>query len=178
MNDIARSLRAQFSGVEMPASIPVVRLDLQTTDRFRLSLWLLLGSVFLILLIACINVSGLLLARGSARERESQSGARSGRRGLPSPLRSLPKHWCSRRAAASSAYRWRYWVARRLGTLDPRISHGSPKRGSTGPSCCSLRALLWPVGFPRAARLELTPCWRCAWIELPPVGIPAVEITT
>jgi putative ABC transport system permease protein len=70
MNRLALSLRAQFPGDEMPASISVVPLDLQTTGKFRLSLWLLLGSVFLILLIACINVSGLLLARGSARERE------------------------------------------------------------------------------------------------------------
>ena len=70
MNDMALSLRAQFPGVEMPASIPVVPLDIETTGKFRLSLWLLLGSVFLILLIACINVSGLLLARGSGRERE------------------------------------------------------------------------------------------------------------
>ena len=70
MNGIARGLRAQFLGVEMPSSIPVVPLDLQTTGKFRLSLWLLFGSVFLILLIACINVSGLLLARGALRERE------------------------------------------------------------------------------------------------------------
>ena len=70
MNDIAGDLRAQFPGADMPATIPVEPLDIQTTRKFRLSLWLLLGSVFLILLIACINVSGLLLARGAARERE------------------------------------------------------------------------------------------------------------
>lgn len=70
MNGIAGSLRAQFPGIDMPATIPVVPLDIQTTAKFRRSLWLLFGSVFLILLIACINVSGLLLARGYARERE------------------------------------------------------------------------------------------------------------
>ena len=70
MNDIARNLAAQFPGFEMPATIPVVPLGIQTTGKFRLSLWLLFGSVFLILLIACINVSGLLLANGSARQRE------------------------------------------------------------------------------------------------------------
>jgi predicted permease len=70
MNAIAQSLRAQYSGIEMPATVPVVPLDIQTTGPFRLSLWLLFGAVFLILLIACINVAGLLLARGSARERE------------------------------------------------------------------------------------------------------------
>jgi putative ABC transport system permease protein len=70
MNDIARDLRAQFPGFDMPATIPVVPLGLQTTGKFRLSLWLLFGAVFLILLIACINVSGLLLAHGSGRQRE------------------------------------------------------------------------------------------------------------
>ena len=70
MDAIALRLRSENPGVEMPASIPVVPLALQLTGKFRLSLWLLLGSVFLMLLIACINVAGLLLARGSARERE------------------------------------------------------------------------------------------------------------
>ena len=70
MNDIARNLLAEFPGADMPVTIPVVPLDIQITGKFRLSLWLLLGSVFLILLIACINVSGLLLAGGSARQRE------------------------------------------------------------------------------------------------------------
>jgi putative ABC transport system permease protein len=70
MYAIARRLRSQYPGGEMPAAIPVVPLDFHSTGRFRLSLWLLLGSVFLMLLIACINVAGLLLARGSLRARE------------------------------------------------------------------------------------------------------------
>ncbi len=70
MDEIAHRLRSEYSGDEMPASIAVVPLDIHTTGKFRLSLWLLLGSVSLMLLIACINVAGLLLARGSVRERE------------------------------------------------------------------------------------------------------------
>ena len=50
--------------------IQVVPLSTQTVGRVRLSLFVLFGSVFLMLSIACTNVANLLLARGSARARE------------------------------------------------------------------------------------------------------------
>jgi len=68
MSGIGRHLAAEYSG-NLP-EIRVVPLHEQTTGRVELSLLVLFGSVFLMLLIACINVANLMLARGSARERE------------------------------------------------------------------------------------------------------------
>lgn len=70
MNLIGRRLQAAYPESGIPPDVEIVLLDLQSTGRFRLSLWLLFGSVFILLLIACVNVASLLLARGSVRRRE------------------------------------------------------------------------------------------------------------
>jgi predicted permease len=67
---IGRHLAEQFPKSNAGHGIVAQPLRQELVGGVRSTLWLLLGAVSLVLLIACVNVASLLLARAVSRERE------------------------------------------------------------------------------------------------------------
>ena len=67
---IAARLAAAFPATNARLGMAVVPLREKVVSGVRPTLWLLAGTVALVLLIACVNVASLHLVRGSARQKE------------------------------------------------------------------------------------------------------------
>jgi predicted permease len=71
MDAIAQRLEQAYPNSNKGLGVNIVPFNIQLIGRnVRLALWILLGAVVCVLLIACTNVANLMLARGIARERE------------------------------------------------------------------------------------------------------------
>src|SRR6185369_6642816 len=71
MNGISAQLQNESPKTNANRGVSVEPLHLNfVTDSTRRNLWLLLGAVGFLLLIGCVNVANLLLARGTSRQKE------------------------------------------------------------------------------------------------------------
>lgn len=70
MGRVSRELSTTYPDADSNEKANLVRLKDAMVGDMRGPLLLLLGAVFFVLLISCVNVSNLLLARSTSRERE------------------------------------------------------------------------------------------------------------
>ncbi len=70
LKTVSARLEKQFPDNNSEVSAVVVPLKEQFVGSTRSQLWVMFGAVTLVLLIACVNVANLLLARSSGRQRE------------------------------------------------------------------------------------------------------------
>ncbi|HWS54266.1 MAG TPA: ABC transporter permease [Pyrinomonadaceae bacterium] len=158
LNQLAARLEEQHPQFNKGWGVEVVTLRDQLSGELRPALWVLLGAVGFLLLIACANVANLLLARGAARQKEialrTALGATRGR--IVRQLLTESLLLAAAGGAAGLALAW--WGVELLAAFSPRdlVDLGNVRLNLPVLGFTLLVALLTGVVFGLAPALEAT----------------------
>lgn len=119
MFTIAHNLAKEYSATNSGTSVNVVSLHEYLVQDTRPALFLLMGAVAFLLLIACVNVANLLLARGAARAREMAMRAALGAKWARLIRQSLTESVVLAIVAGFLAVPFCFWASGDLGRLLP-----------------------------------------------------------
>ena len=162
MAAIGTRLSERFPRENAGRTLAIVPLMDIFVDSYRQRLFVLLGAVCLVLLIACGNVANLLIARGAARARELAVRAALGA-GRGRIVRQLfTESLVLGLAAAAAGSALAFWVLQLLVAGAPA---GVPRLDQARVDGVAL-AVAVSLGLLSSAVFGLVPAWRAARIDL------------
>ncbi|MGI9074114.1 MAG: ABC transporter permease [Bryobacteraceae bacterium] len=124
MITVADNLAKEYPTTNTGTSVDVTGLHEYVVQDTRRALLVLMGSVVFLLLIACVNVANLLIARGAAREREMAMRAALGAKWSRVIRQLLTESAVLAVVAGSLAVPFCLWASGGLGKLLPEDRRG------------------------------------------------------
>jgi predicted permease len=126
---IAQRLEREYPDTNKNRTVAVTRIRDELVANVRLTLYLLLGAVGVVLLIACANTATLLLGKATARTREVAVRAALGAHGRRIARQLFTESFLLALFASTAGLLLAYWGSKVLITLAPS---GVPRLAETG----------------------------------------------
>jgi putative ABC transport system permease protein len=162
MDTIAAALRQQYPDTNKEIGVRLIPMEKNLSGERRQALWILFGAVGCVLLIACVNVANLLLARGAGRQREIAVRAALGAGRPRLILQLLAESLLLALAGGALGSLVAMWSVDALLALNPVYLPGAERIGVDG------RVLLFTLlaSIVTGVLFGLAPAWSASRVDL------------